>query len=126
MTRLKFIPWNIVYEQVRENIPRVLQPSSILSNLRAQHAALTAQAPHTHSNATCSTILQTHTTQPPIPVTIHLTLQVSDTRTPLVPIIQVIQSTNQDTQMMDNTSAPITQILDMCTVAAVNEQSTRV
>ena len=40
MTRLSYIPWNDIYRQVRVIIPRLIQPSSVLSNLRAQHAAI--------------------------------------------------------------------------------------
>jgi len=92
MTTLRHIPWDQIYEQVRANIPRLLRPSAVLSNLRAQHAALTGIAQPDNTYGTRSSTLQIQPAQnnnsEPIPVTIHLSLQVSDAHPAISPTVQ--------------------------------------
>lgn len=59
MTRVSAIPWEMVTLHVRENTPREIQLSALLTNLRAQYANLTDQAQTHQSNVPLTSALQT-------------------------------------------------------------------
>lgn len=102
MTRLRSIPWDYVIHQVRHNVPRVLQPSTVLSNLRAQHVALTAAAQgHRTILPPANTTLSAHNQAPAID-TVHLSLQVRDPHPSITLTTQQPHTQPQDTPMTES------------------------
>lgn len=58
MTRVSALPWEMVHTQIRENTPREILPSAILTDLRAQYANLIAHSQLPQSSASPTPTLQ--------------------------------------------------------------------
>lgn len=109
MTRLNAIPWDYVIRQVRQNTPRQIQPSSVLSNLRIQFAASGSQSGP--RSLTMQATQENHQRQrvhaPQAQVTTHLTLGLN----------------YQDT-IVTHTDTPMTDPTDTVTVQATQASPT--